>query len=341
MGPPGEVESEVSSLMLFRRRQEDVPQIIARDAERVRQHAAVVLEVLPDGVREHFNPRPSLNVLAVIGPGQSGQTHFSDAVLLEVGLGKGIPYHEACNGRWHGARYPLCHLSHKDYARLSARIFQILQQRANSMVLGRKCGPSNPFFLKMNRVRFYKKSGLNEESGLRPVPAGVRFSVARRDRHLLADAYWLQFHGRDPHLAFARFIDKIMSQYKNERLFFERRKDVAWLIEELKARCPKKGRRTWQPYMLVELLSAQLFRGVYRKIRFNYQLAEIVARITGWSGGETQERKLIRTVCSGPEERLAGIQLRDISGLRPQDAHKDHVVFEIFYRSERKEASIA
>ena len=326
-------------MMLFRRRQEDVPQIIARDAERVRQHAVVVLEMLPDGVREHFNPRPSLNVLAVIGPGQSGRMHFPSAVLLEVGLGKGIPYHEACNGRWHGARYPLCHLSCEDYARLSARIFQILQQITNARVAQWKCGPDNPFFLKgkVKNSYFTKRGGLSLSDSAYVIPGGARFSVAKCNKDMLRDVYWLQLHSHEMHLGFARFIDKLLSQYRS----FIKRKHVQWLIEEFKMRCPKDSKRTWQPYMLVELLATQSFKRAQRKIRFNQQLAEIIAKITGWTGGETAEHELARTACPRPESRLAGIQLRDISGLRPQDAHKDHVVFEIFYRNERKEASIA
>ena len=334
----------MSSLTLFRHRRSDVPRIIARDAKRVRQHAAVVLEVLPDGVREHFNPKPSLNILAVIGPGRFGPTQFPHAVLLEVGLGRGIPYHEARNGRWHDARYPLCQLSRESYAQLSGRIFQILQQLTNERVAGWKCGPDNPFILPTMRAYFTQRGGLtlgyNGKSTYLAVPRGARFSVARRDEHILADVYWLQFNGQDRHLRFARFIDKLMSQYRGVR-GFTKRKHVRWLIEELKARCPKDSHRTWQPYLLVELVTAHNHGGKrLRPIRFQPHLAEVIADITGWEGGETPEQRLARAVCVHPKERLAGLQLRDISGLRPQDAAKDHVVFEMFPEG-RKEAFIA
>jgi hypothetical protein len=315
---------------------------VAADVERIRAHAAIVLELKGSRVIRHDNPNPTLSILAVVGPGSYKGVTFPDAVLLEIGLGRGVPYHAArvprklrkkCDTSTLAQRWPVCQLDVRHYYRLSPMIFQILQEVTDRRVSTWKCGVDNPFIIRSPRTWYTKRNGLALEQTFRAFPRGCRFSVSKRDWPMLADIYWAQLNAVVNGQR-ARFIDKLLSGYKAGS-GLERGRYGRWLREELQTRCPRKGVRLVQPYVLVDLLH-HLPHG--NKNRHYQHLAQVIGDVTGWSGGPTPEQDLAGRTCPNPPRRLEDIRLRDISGLRSQDESKDHVVIELFpTEGQRKE----
>jgi len=319
---------------------EKIPGLIVKDVRVVEEEAIGVFKIFPDWVEFVENKSPRLGVLAVVGPAEGFGRKFEKALLLEVGVSRGRPYHPAKGLKRQlgqseiSKRRKWLSLSPEQYQLIAPFLFTKLQELTNERVPLWKKGPysEDPFLVPTPRhywSRHYKT--LFESIKYLPQPKGVRFSVSREDEFFLGDIYWAE-KNLNPYLSkklmkLAKFIDLLLSYYR---------------------------KNNWQGERFLRLRKVQHIQRVLRKIKLPAHLIKEIMDLKDRSGlpvvkdsrlaeiaekfgvkfyqGKSEEQRLAERALANPSQRVGEIQLRVTTGL---EAGKDYIVFEVF--SSRKD----
>jgi len=303
---------------------------------RVIQYAAFIISLTPEGPTFFTNPKPSLNVLAVIGPGTGTplKRFYKRALLLEVGLGTGRPYHEAKSpfektpsGKPKNIpkRHKWFHLTAEQYIQIAPIIFSRLQEITDQKVANWKCNHENPFFIPITRHYFSRrKKTLFIENSYKPCQRGARFAVSLEDRFLLSDIYWAEKHNPDLRRrlkGLANFIDlRLNFSSSAKKTKGPPRKEFRTLKRFIQV-AEMLAKRNLPARHIVDLLDFLPLKNDGSRSAYYYE----ISRLLGYAGEELREEKFIRQVLANPHLRLNGIKLRITTGL----SHRDHIVFEI------------
>ncbi len=310
-------------------------QLVKDDVNRVIQHASIIISLTPEGPMIFANPKPTLNVLAVIGPGIGTpfKRFFERALLLEVGIGVGRPYHEAkssiektSSGKPKSIpkRRKWFRLTEQQYIQVASWIFPCLQEITNQKVANWKCNHESPFFIPTSRHYFSRhQKTLFIEEGYKSWPRGTRFAVSLEDRFLLSDIYWAEKHNPDLRRrlkGLAKFIDlrlnfsgakKTKSRPRKEFRELKRFVQVAGILEK----------RNLPVRHIVDLLDFLPLKNGRSRSLYYYEISHLL----GYTGEEFREEKFVHQALANPSQRLNGIKLRITTGL----SCRDHIVFEI------------
>ena len=331
-------------------------QLVKNDVNRVIQHASIIISLTPEGPMIFANPNPALNVLAVIGPGTGTpfKRFFERALLLEVGIGVGRPYHQAKSSikKTSGGkpksipkRRKWFHLTEQQYIQVAPWIFPTLQDLTNEKVARWEFNHNKPFRIKAKRSHFMRSSkAFVSKIACLDAPRCARFSVSLEDRFFLPDIYWAEKQNKnvrlylkglakkiDLRLNFNNYTRRKSSQKQRKELSeTERFKQIAMVInEEREKRGSVKDRKDkamvreekLPPRYIVDLLDYLPCPNGASRSKYHYAIADLF----GYAGVELREEKFVRQVLPNPKERLGNVQIRITSGL----SHRDHIVFEI------------
>lgn len=337
----------------------ELKRIVENDVNRIIQHAQIVISLTPERPMVFVNPKPALNVLAVIGPEKgaplspAANRFFPSAVLLEIGLGRGRPYHKTKNYQKLNStgnptailkRRKWFHLTEQQYIQAAPWIFSALQDLTNEKVARWECNHNNPYRIASERQHFVRRSkAFISKIIYLDALRGARFSVSLEDRFLLSDVYWAEKQNKDVRLyleSLAKKIDlrlnfnnyarKPSQKPRKELSTTERFKQIAAIInEERKKRGSVKDRKDKTKVRdeklpsryIVDLLDYLPRRDGESRSKYYYAIAEAL----GYTGEELREEKFVRQVLPDPQERLNDIQLRITTGL----SNRDHIVFEV------------
>lgn len=184
--------------------------LIAQDVGRVKKVARIVVIVDSDGsvLHSRVNHRFELNLIAVIGPAYLHQVVVPEAILLEIGISRARPYHEATgkSGKFIQYRRKIFSLT----ADQSFRLWLTLE----NFLLNLTLGTVNGWKLKSWRFRHLHKGAMGEREILR----GGRFSVAEHDKVLLASILRSEVNRRQTSMEFdtgkaSKFLSMILRHY--------------------------------------------------------------------------------------------------------------------------------
>lgn len=178
------------------------PNPVAHDVETVKAHARVLIEIVGENLEITRNPNGRLLVIAVVGPTYWARTdiHFKEALLLEVGIGPGRPYHRAKGVNWKqgdnsiGKREKLFQLTENQYLLVAPTLFQIVLELAKKQVEGRIS--SHRLIRTPQRHFSRKRMFLYEKRILQEMPSGTRFAAHRNDLLLIQDIFFAEWNSQ-------------------------------------------------------------------------------------------------------------------------------------------------
>ncbi|MFO0704436.1 MAG: hypothetical protein U0517_00445 [Candidatus Andersenbacteria bacterium] len=189
---------------------------VSQDVALVR-NARVVIRLHATDVSIEHHPTSRLNLVAVIGPAQFQGQSFSEAILLEIGIGHAEPYHrlypllepsDRCGIKQPSerpkqrrlsfrspkrlsfrARQRLGSLTEQQYRLLAPYLFQAIQSVANQAIDRWASGPTRRLMCKRT---YFSRRRQGNYTGLVPVEIdwGKRFHIHPEDVLPLADALW-------------------------------------------------------------------------------------------------------------------------------------------------------
>lgn len=298
--------------------------LIERDVILTRRHAKMVLTVKEKTVKIEKNAAGRLGVIAVIGPGSSDELRnsFNEAVLLEVGIGKSRPYHEArgLNRKSGESNIPKrlkeCWLTKEQYIVVAPFIFKTILELAKDKVEGWRS--SHHSFWTPDRRYSKKKKKFHCYWNFCDWPRGMRFSVSCLDSLILADVLFAERHvnryisskiGRH-----ARLISLVFSDLYDRKISSVH-PDLVCDLKEGMEKVPSHIRR----YILDQ---------VPERVR-EYWADDLAQIFKVPINGKHQEADLIESLkfTGGSRSCINNMQLRVTTGI---DAGKDHVTFEVF-----------
>jgi hypothetical protein len=303
---------------------------VGRDVALVKDKAAVVVAIEGEEVKVTYNPRPALGIIAIIGPGQARDYHFSEAVLDEISIGESRPYHQAklpLKMRRDGESPNITYrrrdfsLTSEQYLLVAPTVFRILQELADQRVGSRECGPWNSYQVH-SPVSHYSRKGrrLSEWVGKRSVLGASGFAVSV-DSLFLPDIYQAELNFN---IFLRRFLDGLA---KFTDLCLEhRRKDWRgkknfWDLKKVSKVMNIIKRKKLPLYLLVELMG---YLPGGQKNKFWQDLGNFF----GWGGDQTPEREISCLALPDPKSRVGDVQIRVTTGL---EAAKDHIVVEVLH----------
>jgi len=306
---------------------------VKKDVEVVMKNATGIIIIRKDNKSFQFiqNSNPRLGVLAIIGPAD----RFEKALLVEVGIGPSRPYHQSSGCRcrkWIAGRKKCFELSRTQYLLVAPFVFDFIKKLARQKV--NKWRSGGYFWIKSpKRYWSQRQKKLFRTEVWRQWPKGTRFSFSKKDYFFLADIFWAEMNLNTQIIYelsnLARFIDKRLSRYKNDKYYkgirpFHRLKG-AQDVKECTTRLPSYLKKE-----LLNYLPSGKNNYFYRDLQNFFDLSEdclpeeILAR---------QAKKL-----SDPRERLQNIQVKVTSGLN--NLNKDYIVVEIFPPPEQLKSSL-
>ncbi len=201
--------------------------LIEADVRRIRDHAAYVFTLNPNGKSFSLasNQGARLNVVAVIGPSIFEGSEIREAVLLEVGIGRTRPYSRS-QGKNNGQklseiprRRKCFSLSPKQYRFIAPALFGLLSKIAADKVAAWETPP----FFRAEIESFWfstrrKRTLANPRT--RAYPRGVWFTVLREDAFLASDLLWAERQNKILNRildGLVGFIGKRLSPYLGKR----------------------------------------------------------------------------------------------------------------------------
>lgn len=306
---------------------EIIPELVRRDVELVKKEAVFLLEFRDDyEIDIRIQKEGRLNILAVIGPVQRHAIidknickYFPDeAVLLEIGLRRGRPYHECMNTKRRIGEFTCFpyrrkwfQMSESQFLKTAPIIFELLQKYTNEITFNWKDsyipGPRNFWS--------YRKKKLFCNTIYRLAKKRIRFSVYKKDEELLKFVYWVELNLNNDlanHLiGLAKFIDKRLKPYR-ENGYKKRFMDLGG-AKQIKKIIDGKF---LQPYLLEEMVLKYLPNS-----NENLLINEI-RELVDWNWDGAMERKLAQRAVI--PSSINEISLRVIRGLETQ---KDYIVF--------------
>jgi hypothetical protein len=298
----------------------NIPMLAQKDVCFDSAEAKFVFRIREGGVSIKENPTGKLLVAAVIGPAEITVAPEippqKQAVLLEVGIGRGRPYKEGNHDdRWTNLRRKWFFLTEEQYRLVAPEIFRLLQRLTNERVANWQF----PNWEIPVPRRWWAQRGreFSESITFRFFPRGARFSVAEADKWLISDIYRAELvHNkalRGQLSGLSGFIDKALRLYPKNGMplnSFIRLKGGRAVYTTL----------TRSSFLRHHKAEALLRLPAGRQHRFFYHLADII----GWDGDKTPERKKSDSALTDVIGRIGGMQLKVIREKR------GCCVFEVF-----------
>jgi len=332
--------------MLKCKSQKLISEIVKRDVENVKKHARIIIYI-NSPINISLKPKSRLNVLAVIGPGTYNGQIYKEAVKLEVGIGRGKPYHVPSHvkGAWIAARKKWFALDEGQYCLVAPTIFAILNKLSREQIEKRKCNFSNPFWFKVYRPKFLlRKKGIDWREKSVPCLPETRFAVSKKDELLIRDIYQAELNHNtaltNQILSIAKAVDKRLSPFRNKQY----KKPFCDLqgFKDAKGYLTNSPLLKRNPHLLPEIreLLRYRLREYPKKIEKNPLWDEIVQHLIPWDGTTiTPERQLSCLALPNLTSRLNGSQIQVTTHLdgisknekrREWQRERDHIVFALF-----------
>jgi hypothetical protein len=246
------------------------------------------------------NRKSPMQVIAVLGPATSGEQRFSEALLLEIGIGWAHPYHRLypLRKRMEGPinipprRRPFG-LTPKQYEHIASILFSTMQALTDETVSRWKSGGYYSFKMGRNYSRTHRKNLTCPRLVVRDV--GKKFRVDPRDHLILADLLWASVHHPRIFQSIRKQAGYIGIRLRPTRNAPRRRKEFCEtvLFSQLKERAKVTKMTSWQ-------LSAVLdhVRG-WERYRVMYDLREHLG-----TNRDPEALALIRQAQARPETKL-------------------------------------
>jgi len=165
------------------------------DISLIKSHARFIIYVDDEGFPLRMLEREEgykLDVLAIIGSAEVEDMYFPEVILLEIGMGKTKPYHDAKVPKnlhkegettWIHKRQKMASLSQKQLSNLWPYLENILVGKAIKQMSGWK---SHTRVLPNSLVRIsHGNRGIHIKDTFREVKSGVRFSVSFADMEMI------------------------------------------------------------------------------------------------------------------------------------------------------------
>ncbi len=300
---------------------------VRQDVEKVLRNASVVIHLTNADPIIINNETPRLQVIAVIGPGYYPQLklHFSEAVLLEIGIGYSYSYHETkvpkalrCKNQWCESkltrirrRHQVVRITAEQYLQIAPLLFAEMQRIVNRRIAARKKrNHLNPPYKPVIRLfHSHRKSTLFNWGEKIIAHPGSRFSVSALDEHVLSDVYWLEQQTDTAHRGktegLAHRIAKRLSRYARNGTRWRPEKlkglrDVDDMIENSNLPVYKRAE------VLRLIKDSPKRRPVYEHFRNELELR------LGSDDNIAPETRLIRQTLPHPEERLSVLRRKEI-----------------------------
>jgi hypothetical protein len=308
-----------------------LPVLVERYVNRVKTEAKAIVDI--SKMKCTDNPVSRLNVIAVIGPGYLLDRHYPEALLCEIGIHLGRPWHEANKplALTHPGeslriqpRHPWFGLTKDQYLLAAPLIFGQMQKIADQCIDKWKYGGS--FRIPNNCKRFYRRQKkLFTYEAYKSTPKGITFSASRRDVFFLSDIYWAEMNlnqilkeqmwriGNELNHSYRcrykngfqkRFLSLKIAEDAKKIMFTPSLKDSTYLLIESLQSLPKKEKHPLYPFIAVELLK--------------------------WDGKTPKEKQLACAALPDPKTRVANIQLRVKNGC---NGKRDYVSFVVYHSS--------
>ncbi|MFH0852190.1 MAG: hypothetical protein V1845_01100 [bacterium] len=330
----------------------EIPILIAKDVERVKQFAAVVIDISHPGIT--VNPTPGLGVLAVIGPGEFQSKKYEEAVLCEIGLGESRPYHRALMPKSIRRERPIKNENRKRYRRewfilISEYLVNnfgaalknngikhraIERRREWFSMTDQQYMVASPIIFDMLQiftdiaVKLRKKGAYSENPFLVPTE---RNYYSRKHKTVFSSVSY------KPALNGARFVVSLVDRNLLNDVFFAELELNDRLQNHLRGLMrfsdlyldiyKKSFSRSFQNLNRVGFIGrTRSFRKLpkYLKIEMlnrylpkgnHNPLWKNYVDLFGWNGEPTKERKLANLVLPKPKKRIGDVQLRITTGL--------------------------
>ena len=315
-----------------------IPILVQRDVDLVKKEAKIVINLSTLNLIR--NPKPGINLIAIIGPGEFLGRKYREALLCEIGLGRSRSYHDAQRpkdsklneSRWVEKRRKWFFLNKEEYLVVAPLIFEILQELTDKKVATWKHNfySDDPFLLPTPRNYFSRhQKKLHQSISMRPQRTGIRFAVSKKDEFLVRDIYWAALNNLDLkiHLnGLAKFIDLYLSPYKKQRPLrrrFSKLKRVVRVKRTCLSLLSKRG-----AYLLPELLKC-LPKGQRNP------LWPHLVYLLGYGGSATKERRLADSALPDSKNRVGNLEVKITTGLFGKYGKqgdiliRDHIVFEV------------
>jgi len=313
-------------------------QKVDRDVELVKNRAAAIISFLDGKAKINWNTNSSLAVIAIVGRGSAFGSYFPEAVLDEIGMHGGRPFHQAKVPfflRQPGIspniayRSNIFRLAADQYEAIAPLVFELLQELTDRWVGRRQYGLSNPYRITRKFPYRLKNGMIGQRVRKIEVFEGCRFAVSANS-YFAHDVYWAELNTnlylRHFLEGLGEYIDSRLSEararWKGEKDFL----DLAIVKRTMRYVRNKK----LLPHVFAELLE---YLPGGRKNRFRQD----VAHLLGVNGEQIAERKMSCSGLPDPQSRLGNIQIEVVGGL---DRNLDHIAFEVFPSVKSKEYEI-
>jgi hypothetical protein len=313
---------------------EMVPVLVERYVNRVKNEAKVIVDIAKMSCTE--NPNARLNVIAVIGPGLLLDKFYPEALLCEIGIHLGRPWHEANRPRALTRpgeslriqpRHPWFAMTKEQYLAAAPLIFRQIQNIADQCIDKWKYGGS--FRIPNNCKRFYRRQKkLFSYEAYKSTPKGITFSANKRDDLFLSDIYWAELNlnliikeqmeriGKELNFSYCcRYKNGFQRSFKSLKIaedakkimFTPSLKDSHYLLIEALQFLPKKEKHPLYPFIAEELLK--------------------------WDGQTPPEKKLACSALPDPKNRVANIQLRVKNSCNGKHDYVPFIVYHSFQKT--------
>ena len=305
-----------------------------QDIRLIKKEAVFVIKINENGNLEwcHRNKEGRLSVIAIIGPTQQFNRSFNEAVLLEIGLKRGKPYHEAFIANRKSGNEPLTlhkrrqwfSLSPEQWLKVRGPIFSLLQEITNERVNKWKCGPNNPYYIRTPKHRWtIRGKKMIKTESKKPYLSGIRFSIALKDQMFIKFVYWLEIYfnkNLQKHLkGMANFIDKRLAPYRwnGHKRKFSKLGGARDILKSF------NSQKKLPEYLMAKMIE-KLPNG--EKNRFYYDIIDLFCLTKDKIPVEDKLAK--SALVSGNFNLSPAPQVRVTTGLNRK---KDHIVFELFF----------
>jgi hypothetical protein len=297
--------------------------LVKKDVVVARKNArAVILLDSQGNVEVIESPNGRLGVIAVIGPGEAFGEKFSEALLLEIGIRRSRPYHEAFGlKRREGEanihrRRNWFQISKEQYGQVAPLIFALIGKFAKEQV--EKWRSSHYSFWTPNRRYVGRKKKTRCYWRFDEWPRGVRFTVSCLDELVLADVFFAE-----------RYINRQLVSKINSH---------AYLIHYVIRDAIKRNAPLLQAEAVTDLgdelkkatvhIRKYILGQIPRNLR-RYQTEELETLFGISLNDSCRELELIGLAGNPGKayERIGDLQLKVTTGL---ESKRDYVVFEVF-----------
>ncbi len=293
-------------------------ELVQGDVERVKTEAIAWINA--SSLELTASPNPRLPIVAIIGPGAAGASAppkirgmaYSEAVLCEVGIGKGRPYvgtnvqhavRTPEGKKWVAKRRKWFFLTEEQYRAVAPALFAFLQRRVDEKTAAWKFGPHRPFRYHIEEVRWKIRTHDFQQRVRTRVPRyGMYFTVSAVDELLARDIYCAELTC-NPHLkrtmaGLANYMHACLRTY-NTRFAWERfcaLKGVGAITRRLHMHTDRLP-----TYLLAEMLTWHFPEGT------QYRFWPELLRLVGWDGKKTPQAIAASHALPGIADRIGNM----------------------------------